>query len=99
MFTKKIYEEYFRLYNFAPILADAILADGETLATGAVTVIKKQTDSDESGSMVSDVSVYDDTKVKYKIKAGEVGKTYIIEIKCVTTNGQKFEDWLEMRVV
>lgn len=93
-FIKTPYEEFFRYHDF-----DNWLNESETLISGDVIVLEKETGEDVSDSMVSDIEIDDDTKVKYLIKSGEAGKTYTVEIQCITSNGQKFEDQIELRVI
>lgn len=94
MFIKSVYEEFYRLYDFSPLLAD-----GETISNPTVLVTEKKTGTDKSSTMVSNISVYNDTKVKYKIKAGTANKLYIITIRCETSNSQKFEGQVIMKVI
>ena len=93
-FTKSVYEEFFRYHDFSNWLNES-----ETLSTGNVIVLNKETEEDVSDSMVSDIEVYDDVKVKYLIKGGTTGTTYTVKIQCTTINGQKFEDQIELKVI
>lgn len=99
MITKTAYEEFFRYHEFKRPDGKGWLADEETISTAAVTIIEKETGQDVSASMVSSVSTYGNTKVKYMLKAGAAGKTYIATIKITTSTGQKFEDALEIKVI
>ena len=94
MFTKRAYEEFFRYHDFTNWLDEAV-----NLSSGEVIVKNKSTDEDVSTAMVSDVSVYQDKKIKYKIKAGASGLKYLVIIRAIDSNGQKWEDSIECEVL
>jgi hypothetical protein len=99
--TKQAYEEFWRYHNFLRSDGNGWLAVGETVSTCTVLVKEKITGTDVSATMVSGV-VPDGTpvtRVKYYLKGGVSGTTYIIEIRCVTSTGQKFEDEIEVKVL
>jgi hypothetical protein len=98
MITKTVYEEFFRYHEFRRADSQGWLNESETLSSCEVKCHEKDTDADKSSAMVSDAGVYNNTKVKYKLKAGESGKLYYITIKAVTSNSQKFEDRLDLAV-
>ena len=93
MFTKRAYEEFNRYHDFTNWLGTA-----GTLSSGEV-IVKNKTGEDFSTIMVSDVSVIQDKKVKYKIKAGVSGHAYVVSIRAIDTNGQKWEDIIECEVL
>jgi hypothetical protein len=101
MLTKTVYEEIFRFHEFKRPDGEGWLADQETLASAGVTIIEKVAGTDRSSTMIDLVSVYapDNTAVKYKIKAGTANLVYTVSIKGVTSNGQKFEDTYDIKVV
>jgi len=86
-------EEFFRYHDFA-----LWLNESETLSSGEVKAYEKDSGIDVSSTIISDVSVYSSTKIKYKLKAGDAEKIYILKIRAISSNGQKFEDWLEFAV-
>lgn len=93
MFTKRAYEEFFRDHNFTNWLDAAVnVSNGEV-------IVKNKTGEDFSTTMVSDVSAYQDKKIKYKIKGGVPGHHYLVSIRAIDTNGQKWEDVIECEVV
>ena len=93
MFAKRSSEEYFRYHDFTNWLDAAV-----NLSSGEVIVTNK-TGEDFSITMVSDVSAYQDKKIKYKIKAGVPGHHYLVIIRAIDTNGQKWEDVIECEVL
>jgi hypothetical protein len=98
MISKKAYEEFFRYHQFRRTDGKGWLGATETISTPAVTVAEKLTGADRSSTMISDVSVDSDTKVKYKLKAGTSGVDYLITIKVTSSLGNKFQDDLDLRV-
>jgi len=99
MIAKSAYEEFFRYHEFKRPDGKGWLGDEETASTAAVTIFEKDSGQDLSASMISAVSPYGNTKVKYMIKAGTAGKIYTIKIKITTSMGQKFEDTLDFKVI
>jgi hypothetical protein len=93
IFTKTEYEEFHRYHDFANWLQA-----GETLASTTVKCYVKSSGVDASTAMITNVDV-GTTKALYRIKAGTADTMYIIKIKVVTTTGQKFEDWVECKVI
>jgi hypothetical protein len=49
--------------------------------------------------MISDDSIVENTKVKYKLKAGTAGKSYTVIVKAVTSSGQKLEGTADIDVI
>jgi hypothetical protein len=90
--TKTVYEEFFRYHDFS-----GWLGSNETISSCDIKIYEKITNTDKSSTMLSDVSPYQ-TKCKYKLLNGDEGKFYYIKIKTATSNGQKFEDWLDLAV-
>ena len=86
------YEEFFRYHDFTPWLGDKNI----NLATVSV---KEQGSEEEENDMVSDVAPFENKKVVYKIKGGISGKTYICMIRIVTSDGQKFEDRIDLKIL
>lgn len=98
VFTKYAYEERTRYFEFKRDDGRDGLATGETLTSPTVTCADADTGADCSSSMISGVSVVDDTKVAYTLKAGTAGSSYILDIRAVTTTGQKLEGKVEVEV-
>lgn len=94
MFDKRSSEEFFRYHNFTKWLdAPVVLTSGEVIVTD------KATEADVSETMVSDVSVFESKKVIYKIKGGSSGKVYRVTIRATDSNGQKWEDQIDCKVL
>lgn len=99
MITKNAYEEFFRYHEFLRTDGKGWLNASETISTCTVTIADKATGTDASGAMISDVAPYNNTAVRYKLKAGAAGTIYIIKIQITSSNNQKFEDTLELKVI
>ncbi len=101
MIVKTAYEQFWQYHEFHRSDDQGWLNESETITSAAVTVANKATGTDVSSSMVSDATPYGTpaTKVAYWLKGGTAGTNYIITIKIVTSNGQKFEDRVELRVI
>lgn len=98
LINKTVYEEIFRYHEFKRADGRGWLNTSETITSCTVTITEEDTGTDVSGSMISNVSAYTNTKVKYKLLAGESGKFYIIKIKIVSSNAQNMEDRLQLYV-
>ncbi len=59
------------------------LSDGETITVADVT-------SDDDAIIISDVSI-DGSKVKYQVKGGVAGRSYMISCKVTTSDGETIE--------
>ncbi len=92
-FIKTSYEEFVRYHDF-----DNWLGATEIISSQTVTAKDKAIGTDTSATMISDITNDANTKVIYKVKAGTVGKVYIITIKIITSTDQKFEDRIELTV-
>jgi hypothetical protein len=99
--SKTAYEEYWRTHDFARASGDGKITTGETVSTATVTVTDNATGDDVSSTMVSDVSAYGSppTQVKFFLKGGTARHGYTVSVKAVTSNGQKFEDRLSLKVI
>lgn len=85
-------EQIFRLCPF-----DTWLADGETL-TGTAAVVITDANGTPRGDMISDVALYGQTGIRYKITAIEVGY-FTVRIDVQTTNGQKLGHKYAIRII
>jgi uncharacterized protein YndB with AHSA1/START domain len=90
---KTSYEEIFRYHEFSRPDGNGWLSTGEYLSSVTMTA------TDEAGGDVTStiidsamVSPTNGTKVRYKLKGGTLGSIYTLNIKVVTSAGQKFED-------
>ena len=95
-FVKYEYEEIYRYFEFKRDDGRDGLAENETLETCSVTC----TDSggNVQAGMIDDVGIVNDTQVQYKLLGGTVGETYTIDVRAVTSNGQKLEGKTEIEV-
>jgi hypothetical protein len=98
VFEKYAYEELFRYFQFRRPDKNDGLADDETIISATV-ICKDSTGTDKSSEMISDISVVEDTKVKYKIKAGSEGEAYIVYIKGVTSKGQAPQGHSDIKIL
>jgi hypothetical protein len=48
--------------------------------------------------MISSAAVFSESKVQYLLKGGTEGQTYVISIRVTSSDGQKFEDILEVTI-
>lgn len=100
LITKYPYEEHFRYHQFRRADGSGWLGSIETLTgTPAVTVKEVSSGVDRTPEMISNVAVYDTTQVIYFLKGGTANTLYIITIQVVSSEGQKFEDHLELKVL
>ena len=93
MFAKRSSEEFFRYHDFTNWLDQTV-----NLTSGEV-IVKSKNGEDFSTTMVSNVQVFENKKIIYKIKAGVGGHHYTVIIRAVDTNGQKWEDVIECEVL
>jgi hypothetical protein len=98
--SKRAYEEIFRYHQFCRSDGAGWLnASGTLTGTPTVTVEEAGSGTDRTSEMISNVAVYDSTQVVYLLKAGATNTIYIITIRVVSSNGQKFEDRIELKVL
>lgn len=97
-FEKFDYEEVFRYFQFKRTDDQDGLADDETIISQTVTCQDLVTGVDCSSDMISNVSSLLGTQVIYKLKAGIAGNLYKIIIKVVTSNTQKLEGSVIIKV-
>jgi hypothetical protein len=90
---KPAYNDEWRTFDFSPQLAA-----GETLALVGVT-ITDSAGTDTSAAMISNVTVYAETMIKYRLKAGTVGTSYLRTFRVTTSSGQQLEDRAPVKIV
>lgn len=88
---KTAYEELFRYHEFLRRDQKGWLASGETISSADVT-------ASGTGLTISDISIYNNTAVKFKISAGNAGTVYVVSVKIVSSSTQKFEDKIEISI-
>ena len=96
---KAAYEEMWRYIQFQRADGDGWITEGETISSCTVTIIDLADGSNTSTAMKSDATPYSNTKIKFFLKAGTAGHNYLITIKIVTSNSQKFEARQLLKVV
>jgi hypothetical protein len=99
LFTKRPHEEIFRYHEFRRSDGRGWLNDEEALAECTVTAAEKKTGTDVTSAMISLAAVYNDTAVRYLVAGGASGTSYVITIRAVTSNAQKFDDRVECMVL
>lgn len=98
MITKAVYEETFRTMQFRRPDGGGPLNDDETVTAAEVVCAQVGTEEDTTAEMISDVAPYDNTQVRYLLKGGTKGLYYDITVRCVSSNGQRFEEKLTLKV-
>lgn len=99
VFRKYPWEEIYRYFQFKRDDSQDGLDVGETIASiNSVTSKDKATGIDMSATMLSNISIFDDTQVTYLLKAGVSGSKYILDFKAISSRGQKLEGSVEIGV-
>jgi hypothetical protein len=91
-FSKDDYETFVQEANFSNNMVD-----GETLTEFTATAMHSVTGIDASADVLSDV-IIDGQSVMFRVKAGDVGATYIISISCVTSTMNKWNIKIRMTI-
>ncbi len=95
--TKTAAEQIWRYHQFLRPDGRGWLASGETIATATVTCATID-GVDATAAMISGAAPYSGTQVKYLVKAGTSGISYIITVTVTTSNGQTFADRIGLDV-
>ncbi len=97
---KRPWEEPFFWHSFKRTPIKGWLADTETISSISLFAIYDSEDIVQSAMALSYVvDPADATRVKYQLAGGTVGETYTIDIKIVSSTGQKLEDKITLEVV
>lgn len=64
----------------------------------SVTCKERDTGTDRTATMIANTAVYNNTQVKYQLLGGTAGTTYIRTIRIISSNGQKLEDSMAIKV-
>lgn len=76
------------------------LNEDETVqSVDSVTMQEGLTGPITTADMISGAAPYNGTGVRYQLKGGTPGKTYIRVIRIISSNGQKLEDKMPVKVV
>lgn len=97
-FEKPAFNKEFRVYEFRRPDGNGQLNEDETVTAASVVATNYKTGEVVTGSMISEVQPYAQTKVKYRLAGGERGKTYLLEIQAVTSNQQELAGYLLVKV-
>jgi hypothetical protein len=97
-FEKYAYEEVYRYFQFKRTDGKDGLATNEILVSHSVTCKEKETGADYTSTMITNTAISGETQVVYLLKGGVSGTLYNIEVKAVTTQGQKLEGFVEIAV-
>lgn len=95
MIIKTTYESFFMYHEFRRSDGQGWLNESETIKAGTTPVVKiyeEESGADVTQDMVSDIGIYNSTKVKFLLKGGTAKKFYQIHIQIESSNNQKFED-------
>lgn len=97
---KPAYNEEWRVCEFRRPDGRGPLNSDETVqSVVSVTCADRSSGADASAAMISGAAVYNNTQVRYQLKGGTVGTTYVRAIRIITSNGQKLEDKLFIKVI
>lgn len=91
-------ESIFRYHQFRRPDGRGWLNESETLAGTPTVTSTDQSTGEAQPSMISNVAIYNQTQVLYRLTGGTAGKTYMITITVTSSNGQIFEDRLLLTV-
>ncbi len=89
---KPVYNEEWRTVNFANQLAAT-----ETVQSAAI-VVTRDSDGQTISDMVTDVTPYSSTYVKYWLKNGVAGTNYTMEVRVTTSANQKLSETFQICV-
>lgn len=93
MLIKPAYNEEFRTFDFSPQLTG-----GEQLTDATVQVIRDDTGEDVTAAMISQVTVYNQVEVRYRLAGGMPGTIYRRVFRVATSNGQRLEEVESLRI-
>lgn len=97
MITKYPWEETFRTVQFLRPEGGPLNAE-EVLTAATVSATHLATGADATADLIADVAVYDSTQVRYRLKGGSADNNYQLIVRAETSNGQKLEERLTVRV-
>jgi hypothetical protein len=99
---KKSSEEFYLGHEFRRSDGQGWLASEESILSATVASYQKDRPIAATSTMIANTSVISgnatNSRVTFLLKGGTAGKSYIIKINVVTSLGQIFEDWYEVRV-
>ncbi len=96
-FRMLVDEKRYRYYQFKRTDGKDGLDDDETLITPSVTCAEKETGDDKTSVMISNVTVFDNTKVQYLLTGAAAGN-YYLTVSATTSFGQTVKGKVEIEV-
>ena len=96
--TKPAFNEEFRTMQFRRPDGQGQLNSDETVASAAIICTDKA-GTNVTGNMISDVAPYANTQVRYKLKGGTANALYHLRFQVVTSNNQKLEEHVVLKVI
>jgi len=73
--------------------------NAEEVITACDILCAERSSGTPVADMVSEVAVYDQTQVRYRLKGGSPDKVYLLTVRITTSNGQKLAEKILVRVV
>lgn len=96
---KPAWNEEFRTMEFRrPAGAGQLNAD-EHITAAEIVVTERRTGADATAAMISDVAPYNQTQVRYMLRGGVRGKSYLMEIRATTSNGQRLTEYRQVNII
>ena len=95
---KPSYNEEFRTVQFLRPDGHGQLSSGESISSCEVVCSEVLTGTETTAEMVESASPYDQTQVLYMLKGGDLGKNYLLQIRIVTSAGQKLAETFLVKV-
>jgi len=96
---KPAYNEEYRTCEFRRPDGTGPLNSTETIASVvSVTCVERDAGTDRTATMIANAAIYNNTQVKYQIKGGTAGVTYTRIIRIISSNNQKIEDRMNVKV-
>lgn len=94
MLIKPVYNDEVRIWDFSPQLPD-----DETLAAATVQIRRIDTADDCSADMISNVAVYNQVEIRYRLFGGSPGVTYQRVFRATTSSGRQIEDTAPVKCI
>ncbi|MBC7964228.1 MAG: hypothetical protein H7Y05_14950 [Steroidobacteraceae bacterium] len=96
---KPAYNEEWRSCEFRRPDGKGPLNELETVqSVVSVTCAERDSGTDRTATMIASAAVYNNTQVRYQLLAGVAGMVYVRTIRIVSSNGQKLEDKMAIKV-
>lgn len=91
-------EELWRYHNFRRnIAAEGWLPTTATLSSVDI-IVEDSTGATCTAAMIESAKVFSDSKVQYLLKGGVYPQAYTVAIQVLSSDGQRFEDFLEVTI-